>query len=282
MTNDLISLLGYSAGSPFAGNPYLDIHTPEGLIDMSSTPMDLIGIDNKGNKKIMKAGRKNPYSFEGDIVREIPAKLGGVEGFKWNKNSVQEGGNPFEKKRDILGFLFADEEEEDNTDIPTAPSTKETPTETPEEEDNAASEQESLALQVANEVDTDLADDDFRDGVPMTGNPYISKGKASPEALRTLQDFQPQGFTNLGILPSAQHHRQNPNSDHETGKAVDLGTSNIEKGNEAVTKLQTEAGARNIKYIIWNRKIWNPSKSNEWRPYNGKDPHDTHIHISFK
>lgn len=76
---DLQSILGYSQGSPFAGNPYLDIHTPEGLIDMSNTPIDLIGIDNKGNKKKMKAWRKNPYKFEGDVVREI-RQDGGIFG----------------------------------------------------------------------------------------------------------------------------------------------------------------------------------------------------------
>lgn len=69
---DLISILGYRDDSPFKSNPYLDIYTPNGVIDMSQTSMDLIGIDNKGNKKKMKAGRKNPYRFEGDIVREIP------------------------------------------------------------------------------------------------------------------------------------------------------------------------------------------------------------------
>lgn len=74
---DLQSLLGYSQNSPYSGNPFLDIHTPEGLIDMSSTPIDLMGIDNKGNKKKMKAGRKNPYKFEGDMVREIPLQQGG-------------------------------------------------------------------------------------------------------------------------------------------------------------------------------------------------------------
>jgi len=74
---DLQSILGYSKGSPFAGNPYLDINTPEGLIDMSETDIDLWGIDNKGNKKRMKAGRKKPYKFQGNIVREIPMQGGG-------------------------------------------------------------------------------------------------------------------------------------------------------------------------------------------------------------
>lgn len=75
---DPISILGYQRGSPFAGNPYLDINTPTGLIDMSNTPVDLIGIDNRGNKKKMKAGRRNPYKFEGDVVREYRMQQGGV------------------------------------------------------------------------------------------------------------------------------------------------------------------------------------------------------------
>lgn len=74
---DLQSLLGYSYNSPFINNPYLDIQTPEGLIDMSNTPMDLMGIDNLGNVKKMKAGRKSPYRFKGNTVREIPLQKGG-------------------------------------------------------------------------------------------------------------------------------------------------------------------------------------------------------------
>lgn len=34
------------------------------------------------------------------------------------------------------------------------------------------------------------------------------------------------------------------------------------------------------KYVIVNRQIWNPSISKEWRPYNGANPHDKHVHIS--
>jgi hypothetical protein len=71
-----MSILGYSKGSPFAGNPYIDIQS--NIIDMSNTPMDLTGIDNFGNKKIMKAGRKKPYKFAGTSVREIPMQTGGI------------------------------------------------------------------------------------------------------------------------------------------------------------------------------------------------------------
>lgn len=75
---DLQSLLGYAHGSPFSSSPYLDIQTPEGLITMENTPIDLLGVDNMGNAKVMKAGRKNPYKFKGSKVREIPLQQGGV------------------------------------------------------------------------------------------------------------------------------------------------------------------------------------------------------------
>ena len=35
-----------------------------------------------------------------------------------------------------------------------------------------------------------------------------------------------------------------------------------------------------VKYVIWNRRIWNPSISRTWRPYTGTNPHDHHMHVS--
>ena len=35
-----------------------------------------------------------------------------------------------------------------------------------------------------------------------------------------------------------------------------------------------------VKYVIWNRRIWNPSVSLSWRPYTGSNPHDHHMHVS--
>jgi len=38
-----------------------------------------------------------------------------------------------------------------------------------------------------------------------------------------------------------------------------------------------------ISYIIWNKKISNPDVQDwKWRPYNGSNPHDKHMHISVK
>ena len=37
-----------------------------------------------------------------------------------------------------------------------------------------------------------------------------------------------------------------------------------------------------IKYIIWNKQIWNPAKGASWNKYTGANPHTLHMHISVK
>lgn len=87
---DYRSLFGYRKDSPYRNNPYNDIYTDNGMIDMSMTDMDLIGIDEKGNKQVMKAGRKKPYRFPGKVIREIPYQQGG-----WHRQWLQ---SPMAKK----------------------------------------------------------------------------------------------------------------------------------------------------------------------------------------
>src|SRR5690606_9629742 len=62
---------------------------------------------NMGNKKVMKARSKNPYKFEGDVVREIPL--------------YQRGGL---SSKQLFDFLFDDEEEELPKSVPTAPTSE--------------------------------------------------------------------------------------------------------------------------------------------------------------
>jgi hypothetical protein len=42
------------------------------------------------------------------------------------------------------------------------------------------------------------------------------------------------------------------------------------------------SGDPRIKYLIWNKRIWNPSVSPKWRPYSGANAHNKHLHISVK
>jgi len=90
---DKKSVLGYSKGSPYRNNPYLDINTPQGLIDMSNTDIPLMATDETGYSKVLM-----PYSgmhqFKGTKVRESPYQDGGYT------------------REDIYNYLFDDEEED--------------------------------------------------------------------------------------------------------------------------------------------------------------------------
>ena len=65
-----ISRTGYKKNSKDKNKPYNII--PSGDITMENVEFDVLGMDNLGNKKIMKPG--NNYRFPGDIVLEVPLK----------------------------------------------------------------------------------------------------------------------------------------------------------------------------------------------------------------
>jgi len=65
-----ISTKGYKRNSPDKDNSYNII--PSGDITMEDVDFPVLGIDNKGNKKIMKPGKN--YKFPGNVVLEIPMK----------------------------------------------------------------------------------------------------------------------------------------------------------------------------------------------------------------
>jgi hypothetical protein len=82
-----------------------------------------------------------------------------------------------------------------------------------------------------------------------------------------------------GLLPSAAHIHQNPNSDHNTGYAVDL-THDPLAGidcNDLFIKLQADP---RVKYLIFKGQIWSKQKGTD--NYNGSNPHNKHLHISIK
>lgn len=70
-----------------------------------------------------------------------------------------------------------------------------------------------------------------------------------------------------------------PGSDHPYGRALDFMTSNRAKGTALANDLLKNAKRWNVKYIIWNHYIWNPSQG--WHKYNGSNPHTDHVHVSF-
>jgi hypothetical protein len=115
------------------------------------------------------------------------------------------------------------------------------------------------------------------DGSPA---PAASSG-VNPVAEQTWEEVSSQfeGVKHLGILGDERHKKTK--SDHNSGDALDIGIKDLGQGEQIAQKLIGEAQDKNIKYIIWNKQIWNPSVSDSWRPYNGDNPHTSHVHVSF-
>jgi hypothetical protein len=107
--------------------------------------------------------------------------------------------------------------------------------------------------------------------------------KATPAAIAVLRQatalWPKRKKASDGLLPSAAHVHQNPNSDHNSGFAVDL-THDPEKGvycQVIYTELQKDP---RVKYLIFKGKIWSKTKGEH--VYTGSNPHNKHLHISIK
>ena len=100
------------------------------------------------------------------------------------------------------------------------------------------------------------------------------------------------GVTDIGGLATDGHV---DGSDHYTGRAVDimLTPMSLEMtafGWRIATSLQSNARALGISYMIWDGRIWSPSRAGEgWRPYrhpSGETSptllHLDHIHVSVQ
>jgi len=85
-----------------------------------------------------------------------------------------------------------------------------------------------------------------------------------------------------GLLPSLKHQLQNPNSDHNTGLAVDV-THDPLHGMDAAEIFEKLKADCRVDYLIYNEKIWSKAKSAQGnRKYVGSNKHLKHIHISIK
>ena len=110
--------------------------------------------------------------------------------------------------------------------------------------------------------------------------------KASPAAIAVLRQatalWPKRNKASDGLLPSLAHQQQNPNSDHNSGLAVDL-THDPANGVDCVDLFQKLKNDRRVSYLIHAGKIWSPQRANEGdRPYDGVNKHPHHLHISIK
>lgn len=107
--------------------------------------------------------------------------------------------------------------------------------------------------------------------------------KATPAAIAVLRQatahWPKRKKASDGLLPSKAHVHQNPNSDHNSGYAVDL-TDDVKNGvNCAVIYSELQKDKR-VKYLIFKGKIW--SAKNGEQIYTGINKHNKHLHISIK
>ncbi len=107
--------------------------------------------------------------------------------------------------------------------------------------------------------------------------------KATPAAIAVLRQataLRPKRKkASDGLLPSAAHLAQSPNSDHNTGFAVDLthDPDNDINCHEVYAHLKSD---KRVKYLIFKGRIWSAEKGD--REYTGSNKHNKHIHISIK
>ena len=109
--------------------------------------------------------------------------------------------------------------------------------------------------------------------------------KATPAALAVLRQataLKPaRKKASDGLLPSAAHIKQNPNSDHNTGLAVDL-THDPKNGIDCAEIFEKLKEDERVSYLIFNKKIWSRAKAKSGnRVYTGSNPHNKHLHISI-
>ena len=110
--------------------------------------------------------------------------------------------------------------------------------------------------------------------------------KATPAAIAVLRQATAISPLRMkasdGLLPSQAHIKQNPNSDHNTGLAVDL-THDPKHGVDCADIFQKLKEDKRVKYLIFKGKIWSAERASEGdREYTGSNKHNKHLHISIK
>lgn len=84
-----------------------------------------------------------------------------------------------------------------------------------------------------------------------------------------------------GLLPSAAHLKMSPNSDHNTGLAVDL-THDPKNGIDCAEIFEKLKEDERVTYLIFNKKIWSKKYAKQGnRKYSGSNPHVKHLHVSI-
>jgi hypothetical protein len=108
---------------------------------------------------------------------------------------------------------------------------------------------------------------------------------ASPAAIAVLRQatalYPKRKKLSDGLLPSLAHQKASPNSDHNTGLAVDL-THDPKRGIDCAIIFEKLKEDERVNYLIFQGKIWSRTRRKEGnRKYTGSNPHNKHLHISI-
>lgn len=88
----------------------------------------------------------------------------------------------------------------------------------------------------------------------------------------------------FGIKTIYGWRASDPFPDHPSGHALDFMVSDKAQGQAVADYLQQNASALGVKYIIWNRQVWESSGKPVvgWHPYTStSNPHTDHVHVTF-
>lgn len=170
------------------------------------------------------------------------------------------------------------------------PTPKPEPVEQTEEETEAPAQQEQ-------EQEQEPADEQEQKAEAPQAESTTSSTTSSTTAAPATDNYASQAAA-LGLGANAQKvysavrtqfpdmtniggYRAGDPGDHGTGSAVDIMVSGA-RGDQVAAWLQSNAGSLNIKYIIWQQRIWMPGGS--WKPMEDRgDPtqnHFDHVHVS--
>lgn len=144
------------------------------------------------------------------------------------------------------------------------------------------------ATTTVSQTSSSCADPSSIDAGPNTNvrvdTPKSCSGKAQTGTIR-LKDYiiKTYGARNLGIYSCRSIVGGSSLSVHAEGRAFDAGLNVSDpneksKGDELFAWSIQNAAALGVQEVIWNRQRWSPS--NGIKPYNGKNPHTDHVHIS--
>jgi SH3-like domain-containing protein len=138
-------------------------------------------------------------------------------------------------------------------------------------------------------------------GTGWVSTKYLTASKAVAKSTRaTPKGLKPNAaktyraaVTKFPRIKTVHGVRPGANSDHSTGRAVDLMIPNYKSasgkklGGDVAAWARTNARSLGINYVIWNQRIWSVARSKEgWRAMasRGGDSanHKDHVHISVR